>query len=82
MYTKIIEAHSLSDFQLENRETGVFLLKESQLFVKQLIYTITDFIKSNYSNLTREQIQTYLFIVVKVTIGTIEQLFLVDFNER
>ncbi|UJG44759.1 MAG: tetratricopeptide repeat protein [Candidatus Heimdallarchaeum endolithica] len=82
LYTKIIEAHSLSDFQLENRETGVFLLKESQLFVKQLIYTITDFIKSNYSNLTREQIQTYLFIVVKVTIGTIEQLFLVDFNER
>ncbi|MHA1866102.1 MAG: tetratricopeptide repeat protein [Candidatus Heimdallarchaeaceae archaeon] len=82
LYTKIIEAHSLSDFQLENRETGVFLLKESQLFVKQLIYTITDFIKSNYSNLTREQIQIYLFIVVKVTIGTIEQLFLVDFNER
>ena len=82
LYTRLIEAHSLYDFQLENEEERVFLLKESQQFIRQLIYSITDFIKSNFSEFTREQIQTYLFIVVKVTIGTIEQLFLVDFNER
>ncbi|MHA1115870.1 MAG: tetratricopeptide repeat protein [Candidatus Heimdallarchaeaceae archaeon] len=82
LYTRLIEAHSLYDFQLENEEKEVFLLKESQQFIRQLIYTIADFIKSNFSEFTREQIQTYLFIVVKVTIGTIEQLFLVDFNER